>query len=78
MKTPPSNLSPYSEDSPPPSFLVRCANGGGFTVLHNGVPICAETTRESALICASRARLDLPAVFWDGDSASFLPVASLS
>lgn len=78
MKTPLASLSPYSEDSLPSSFLVRCANGLGFTVLHNGVPICAETSRESALLCADRARLDLPDVFWDGDSASFLPVSSLA
>jgi hypothetical protein len=61
-----------------PSFLVRCANGPGFTVLHHGIPICAETSRESALICADRAKLDLPLVFWDGDSGSFLPMSVLA
>jgi hypothetical protein len=68
----------HSDNSLPQSFLVRCANGLGFTVIHNGVPICADTSRESAMICANLAKLDLPAVFWDGDSGTFIPMSSLS
>jgi hypothetical protein len=56
----------------PQSFLSHCSSGK-WTVVHNGMPLCAETSKEFALSTASRFKLKLPGVYWESAQGAFVP-----
>jgi hypothetical protein len=49
-------------------------NSEGWSLMHNGMPICAVTTRERAEGFAEHFKLKLPAVFWDGEKGEFISI----
>jgi hypothetical protein len=53
----------------PETYLSKTLEG--WTVINNGMPICAMTSREGATLCAERFKLELPNVFWDGENGTF-------
>ncbi len=55
----------------PPAYL-SCSDGK-WRLVNQGLPLCADTTREQAEACAKSFRLALPAVYWDGDTGAFVP-----
>lgn len=61
-----------TEQNIPQSFLTHCSSGQ-WAVIHNGLPLCAETTKEFALSTAARYKLTLPEVYWEAASAEFMP-----
>ena len=53
----------------PETYLSKTLEG--WTVIKGGMPLCATTSREGAILCAMRFNLKLPAVFWDGENGKF-------
>jgi hypothetical protein len=49
-------------------------NSEGWSLVHNGMPLCAITTRENAENVASRFKLSLPSVYWDGEQGQFVSI----
>jgi hypothetical protein len=45
---------------------------GHWTVIHQGVPICAPTDVETAKRAAANFKLELPAIYWNGYTGEFL------
>jgi hypothetical protein len=49
-------------------------SGGAWRVIHQGVPLCADTPeRERAEACARHYKLT-PAAIWNGDRGEFQPI----
>lgn len=47
-------------------------NQDGWSLMHNGMPLCAVTTRERAEGFADHFNLKLPNFFWDGERGEFV------
>lgn len=43
----------------------------GWNLIKNGLPLCAETSKEKARQAALHFKLKLPSVFWDGINGKF-------
>lgn len=60
----------------PPTYLS--VNEMGWALIKDGMPLCAHTSKEGAIQCASRFKLDLPAVIWDGIKGEFVERVDIS
>jgi hypothetical protein len=49
-------------------------NSDGWSLMHNGMPLCAVTTQERAEGFAEHFKLKLPHVFWDGEQGQFISI----
>ncbi len=49
-------------------------NSEGWSLMHNGMPLCAVTTQERAEGFAEHFKLKLPHVFWDGEQGQFVSI----
>jgi hypothetical protein len=49
-------------------------NSEGWSLMHNGMPLCAVTTQEKAEGFAEHFKLKLPHVFWDGEQGQFVSI----
>jgi hypothetical protein len=56
----------------PSVYLSR--NSEGWSLIKDGMPLCAVTTRENAESVASRLKLSLPSVYWQGEQGQFVSV----
>ena len=56
----------------PQTHLSR--NSEGWSLIHNGLPLCAVTTRERAEGFAEHFKLKLPDFFWDGEKGEFVSI----
>jgi len=44
---------------------------GQWRVILQEMPLCADTTKENAIKCAQTFKVDLAAVYWDGEAGDF-------
>ena len=56
----------------PRTHLVT--SGGRWGLIHQGQPLCAMTTREQALACATHFKLDAGSIVWDGDLVEWIAI----
>jgi hypothetical protein len=56
----------------PSVYLSR--NSEGWSLIKDGMPLCAVTTRENAESVASRFKLSLPSVYWQGEQGQFVSI----
>lgn len=56
----------------PSVYLSR--NSEGWSLIKDGMPFCAVTTRENAESVASRFKLSLPSVYWQGEQGQFVSI----
>jgi hypothetical protein len=56
----------------PPVYLSQ--NSEGWSLIKDGMPLCAVTTRENAENVASRFKLSLPSVYWQGERGQFVSI----
>ena len=49
-------------------------NSDGWSLIKDGMPLCAVTTRENAENVASRFNLSLPSVYWHCEQGQFVSI----
>jgi hypothetical protein len=53
----------------PETYLSK--NDQGWSLIKNGMPLCAVTSKEKAIQSALFFKLKLPNVFWNGETGEF-------
>lgn len=49
------------------------ASAGKWRLIYQGMPLCADGSRERAESVAAHYKLALPAEYWDGDAGRMVP-----
>lgn len=57
-----------------PSVHLSYSAELGWSLIKDGMPLCAVTTRENAEKVASRFNLSLPSVYWQGEQGQFVSI----
>jgi hypothetical protein len=60
-----------------PAHYLSKSDTGYWTVIHGGVPLCADTDLPGALRCAERYNLPVSGKWWDGAVSAWQPASEL-
>jgi len=60
-----------------PAHYLSKNDIGHWTVIHGGMPLCADTDLPGALRCAERYNLAVSGPWWDGSAGTFRPASEL-
>ena len=48
------------------------SNAQGWSLIKDGIPLCAVTSKENAVKVAVQFKLELPSIYWDGEKGQFI------
>lgn len=60
-----------------PAHYLSRNDIGHWTVIHGGLPLCADTDLAGATRCAERYRLAVTGQWWDGNASAWRPASEL-